>query len=110
VQPKKLIRKLQSVVTPELIQKRYRGSRPLSGACYIVSEALYHLWGKASGYAPATIALENGTHWFLVKGNVIVDPTVSQFDYIPTYTNFHHRTFLTKQPSKRAQVLINRVS
>lgn len=53
------------------------------------------------------------THWWLQNKitNVIVDPTKEQ--YLPDKPPYHlgrGSGFLTKKPSKRAQIVINRVN
>jgi hypothetical protein len=84
---------------------------PLSGMCYIAAEALYHLDGGNTKYFIEVVKLPSGiTHWFLRKRNdySIVDITVEQFyDNPPDYSTAKRLTFLTKKPSKRAQVLID---
>lgn len=93
---------------------KYAGPHPLSGLCYTGAEALYHLLGGSGGtrYSPAYTRLSNGwTHWFLVHNNrnVVLDPTVGQFKDEPNYKGYTKAGFLTKQPSKRAQLVIDYV-
>ena len=90
----------------------------MRGNCYVASEALYHLLGgKAAGWKPMCIPKphiagrvtgKNDTHWFLKHSSgLIVDPTVSQFRrHPPDYSLARGCGFLTKQPSKRAVVLM----
>ncbi len=83
----------------------------MRGNCYVASEALYHLLGgKASGWTPMVMRTETDTHWFLKHTDgLIVDPTVGQFDAIPDYSLARGCGFLTKNPSKRAAELMERV-
>lgn len=83
----------------------------LRGNCYVASEALYHLLGgKAAGWKPMTLKHEGDTHWFLKHSSgLIVDPTVSQFDSPPPYERAVGRGFLTKEPSRRASELMQRI-
>lgn len=91
------------------------------GNCYVTCEALYHLLGgKESGWIPMCMRWEGDTHWFLMKvvvnsyayperhqrHAVIMDPTVSQFKTRPNYTLARAKGFLTKEPSRRARVLM----
>lgn len=85
------------------------------GCCYIATEALYHLWGKANGYTPMRVEYklncrETGMHWFLEQraSGLQVDITADQFKgRVPDYTAAIPTGFLTKQPSKRAQQIID---
>jgi hypothetical protein len=72
---------------------------------------LYHLLGgKASGWTPMRMRTETDTHWFLKHSDgLIVDPTVGQFDSIPDYSLARGSGFLTKQPSRRAAILMARI-
>jgi len=112
VLPSKFL-KLTSKLDDSLLKPKYRGvegSTPVTGHCYIVSEALYHLWGKEEGYTPRVLRCPDGdTHWFLQRGTNIVDLTVGQFKGdLPDYTQGRACGFLTKIPSKRAKILIER--
>jgi len=50
-----------------------------------------------------------GTHWFLRRYDKVIDPTVRQFKRTPLYSRGHGCGFLTRQPSKRAQIIIDRI-
>lgn len=101
----------------ECIRGSYRyNENPLTGLCYTFSEAIYHLsedplepWWVRYGYR------QHQTHWFLklAADGTIVDVTGSQFADMDAYAMYDHarrRAFLTKEPSKRAQVVIDLVS
>lgn len=80
--------------------------------CYIASEAYYHLnGGKAAGYTPMQGYHEGVSHWWLVneKGRVI-DITSGQFQTPVDYSKGRGRGFLTKNPSKRAQEILDAIA
>ena len=117
----KLIRKIQSVLRPELLSKKwqkyvkqYRLNK-YAGHCYYASEALYHLWGKSNGYRPRRVmvmSFDMGdqmiSHWYLQndKGKII-DITAKQFSNSVPYKDGKRAAFMTKTPSKHAKVLMN---
>jgi len=114
---KQYIKAIQNNLSADLLSKDWEGSIGLGGHCYVASEALYHLLNKS--YYPCILThkefpkgLSAGqTHWFLKNDkNEILDVTKSQFGktYIP-YELAKHCGFLTKQPSKRCQTLLNRI-
>ena len=107
------ILRIQGVLTEDLLLPRYKGSdNPLAGHCYAASEALYHLLGgKSAGYTPASMDVGGVTHWWIRgPGGEILDPTAAQFDFALDYGKGRGRGFLTRQPSKRAATIINRVT
>ena len=67
--------------------------------------------GHESGWVPQNVKHEGDQHWYLrhAKTGQILDPTASQFRTPVPYDQGRGRGFLTKQPSKRAQEVINRV-
>jgi hypothetical protein len=83
----------------------------MRGNCYVTSEALYHLLGgKDAGWTPQTIRHEGDVHWFLRHtSGIVIDATASQFKSPPDYSAARGRGFLTKQPSKRALLLMQRM-
>lgn len=96
--------------SPDLLGKNrvFDPSNPLAGHCYIMAEAAFHLIKGCKAYVFRT---DNDTHWFLRKGNKIIDPTYEQFqeERIP-YELGKGCGFLTKSPSKRAYELIKRAN
>jgi hypothetical protein len=103
---------VQFVLTDELRRAPWRGSpNPLAGHCYVASEAVWHMsGGTESGLTPQVIRHEGATHWYLRRSDgEIIDPTASQFQTPVPYEQGRGCGFLTKAPSKRAQVVINRV-
>ena len=116
-----LVGEIQGVLTPDLLRGQWKSkaSGGVSGHCYIAAEALYHmLGGKAKGYTPVVLShrtwpsgLDDGeTHWFIVSDDgEILDPTKDQFDTEIPYEVGKRTGFLTKHPSKRASIIIDRV-
>ena len=114
-----LIWSIQRQLTPDTLKQPWReravGEHRTFGHCYVVTEALYHLWGKNRGFKPAVVQVPEmqSTHWFLrnVAGEV-VDGTKEQFEMhgirIP-YENGKGCGFLTKEPSKRCQALLEKI-
>lgn len=121
--PSKLIAAIRAELGPHLVKKNYLKHRPKFasnswGCCYVASEALYHLWGKANGYTPMCLPYRvnremDGNHWFLEQraSGLQVDITSDQFnsDNHPYYIHAKPKGFMTKAPSKRAQIIIDGV-
>jgi hypothetical protein len=111
------IRKIQKALSPDLLRPAYqdRAKRhPVAGHCYSASEALFHfLGGKPAGLV-AFVARdhEGGTHWWLKdKDGNILDPTKAQYTAFgrqPPYATGRAVGFLTKKPSRRAQIVMQR--
>lgn len=105
--------------TCETCWKIYRRNRR-RGNCYVTVEALYHLLGgKRSGWKPMTVRHEGDVHWFLEKEVpdfnglrskfIRLDPTAMQFESTPPYESARGRGFLTKEPSRRAREMMQRM-
>jgi hypothetical protein len=107
-----ILEKIKNNLSDDLRKPQYQGHPNIYwGHCYIATEVLYYLWGKQRGYKPQVLKLDNGgTHWFLRKGCHIVDPTQKQFDMPVDYSKGKGCGFLTKMPSKRAVILLNRMN
>jgi len=106
---KKLLQVLRDNLSDDLRRKPWKGSRNrFSGHCYVACEALYHLTeGKLRPYF---IRHNNEPHWFLKDSNgKVIDPTKDQFKDTVDYSKGIAKGFLTKAPSKRAQILIWRI-
>lgn len=101
-----LCNKIKAALTPELVKPEYRGSHPLSGHCYVASEAFYHLVGGK----PMQMNHEEISHWFIKYDDQIIDLTVDQFESTPDYSQAKGRGFLTKKPSKRCQIVLDRIA
>lgn len=110
----KIVRRVQDSLSDDLRKPRYRGHENcLAGHCYVASEALYHLLGgHHSGWVPQTVQHEGGPHWYLKHkfSGAIVDPTATQFETPVPYDKGVGKGFLTRQPSKRTQVVLDRVA
>ena len=112
-----LIRLIVSQLTPDLLSAEWAASRregdhPLTGYCYVASEALFHLaGGVTSGLNVYRCPLPGGgSHWWLTdSGGRIIDPTAEQFSSPPPYSQGARTSFLSRKPSRRAASLIARV-
>ncbi len=114
---KDLSKKIGISLSPDLLKKNFRFDpmNPKAGHCYVASEALFFLAGKEAGYFPVRSKDDQGVvHWWLEnKYGEILDPTADQYfsvGRIPPYKTGRRGGFLTKKPSKRARILIRRVS
>lgn len=114
----KLIEIIKDSLSDDLLKPEYRkleNRHRTTGHCYIASEALYHLIGgkdRVSSYSGRDS--ENDTHWWLVDKvtGEIYDPTAEQYYHEnekPPYENGRPCGFLTRVPSKRCAVLLERV-
>ena len=67
----KAVRLIQSALTPDLLKGRWKQqTHPLSGYCYVASEALWHLLGKTDWKPVCATYTDKGgraTHWWLVN-------------------------------------------
>src|ERR1700675_3748337 len=121
-EPKRLIEKIKSVMSPNLRYPAWKTVRPISddpftGLCYTASEALYHLWGKDNGFVPYSIEVHvcvpgRGealvSHWYLSNGRVVIDATASQFPDPVDYRYGERCGFMTRTPSKRTREVMRR--
>lgn len=100
-------------LTDDLRRAPWRGnSNCLAGHCYVASEALWHLLGgPKSGYTPQAIRHEGSPHWYLKHKTTgkVIDLTSDQFATPVPYEKGVGKGFLTKEPSKRAQNVIDSV-
>lgn len=121
MKPSTLIRKIKTVLTPDLLKPAYRfmasETNPTAGHCYHAAEALYHLLGgNLKGWVPHRVRESDGmTHWWLKNRETgkIADPTADQYRSLgeePPYQLGRAGGFLTKRPSKRAHEIIRRVN
>lgn len=113
---KELERVVVSVLSDDLLRKPWvsmENKTPVTGHCYVACEAMHYcLGGKKSDWVPHFIRHEGMPHWFLknLKTGEIIDPTVSQFKKTPPYEEGKGKGFMTKKPSKRAQIVIERMN
>jgi len=107
---------IRKALTPDLLHEPYRSRvvskrcDPMTGHCYVASEAAYHmLGGKAAGWTPMFVQHEGSPHWYLrgPKGEVL-DITSSQFRSPVPYAKATAKGFLTREPSARARTVIER--
>jgi hypothetical protein len=106
-----VVHAVQGALDDSLRRAPWKGSSdPMAGHCYVAAEAVYHmLGGKASGYTPMFIRHEGSPHWYLRnKSGKVLDPTASQFHTPVPYDQGKGKGFLTSEPSKRAQTVIER--
>lgn len=106
---------------PYVRQDCLRGSyrrpsrNPLAGMCYTASEAIYHL--SEDPLVPYCVRYgraQDATHWYLrhAETDQIIDVTASQFpavDFYAMYDKGRRRAFATKEPSKRARRILDRI-
>lgn len=120
------IRRVQKALGPELLSPDWRAKNlvsgnPLVGHCYVAAEALFHrLGGREAGWQSFMLnhALwpqgcdEGETHWFLKhRSGMVADPTAGQYEGQPiAYEQGRACGFLTKQPSRRAAVVLERIA
>jgi hypothetical protein len=110
-----LIKRIQENLRDDLLNPKYKKlrtkkSHKFFGHCYVATEAFYHFYGKKHGYKPQVIRIGDKTHWYLRKGNEIVDITKEQFNFQINYDLGRGCGFLTKKPSKRTQWLIDNIN
>ena len=113
------IQKLRTAIvaelSPDLLKPQYlrmENRNRFTGHCYVASEALFHLrGGRRSGLIPQVIRHEGGVHWYLKRESDgrIFDLTARQFQSPVPYSEGRGCGFLTRKPSKRAQILLRRV-
>lgn len=110
-----LSRAIVAELSPDLLAARYKrvpNANKFTGHCYVASEALFHFrGGSASGLVPQVLRHEGGTHWYLKdsKSGRVYDLTAEQFKSSPPYEMGRGCGFLTRKPSKRAAMLMERV-
>lgn len=101
---------------PDLRRKGYAHmANPLAGQCYAASEALFHL--SEDPLKPQVVRYGNKaheTHWYLRHGvtDKVIDLTGSQFPDYNLYRLYDMGRgcgFMTKEPSKRAQAILDRI-
>jgi hypothetical protein len=113
----RVIARIQKALSPDLLSKDYRAraqKHPLAGHCYTASEVLFVVLGGKRKGLMAQVARDpaGGTHWWLKdKSGRILDPTHEQFTAFgktPPYAAGRGVGFLTKKPSRRARIVMQR--
>jgi hypothetical protein len=103
-----LVKIVQGALTDDLRRHPWKGnSNPLAGHCYVASEVIFHLM---PGLKPMFIRHEGQPHWFLMNGSEVIDPTASQFETPVPYSMAKGKGFLTKTPSRRARLVMEKIS
>jgi len=102
-----LIARIQAALSPDLLKPGYEHAHPLGGHCYVASEALWHLTGCVLHVYRARDP-QGITHWWLQDGDKIIDPTAAQYT-TPPYEQGRRAGFLTKNPSRRARILMEKL-
>jgi len=109
---------IRSNLTPELLKPQYRienSINPMFGHCYVASEVLYHMIKDSGNYSACCARDERGVvHWWIVDNETskIYDTTSDQYysrGLVPPYSNGKKTGFLTKDPSKRALIVMQKM-
>ena len=94
------------LLKPEYL--KYENKNNYTGHCYVATECYYHL--NSNKHFVYHIKHEDSTHWFLKdEYDNIIDLTSGQFKTNVPYENAKRGYFLTKYPSKRTKILIDKV-
>lgn len=111
-----LLKKIRKNLTDDLLKPKYRLLKRRTnsaGHCYVATEALYYSLSEnqRNYYKPYYLKVDGITHWYLMNDdlNDILDPTYDQFEEIIDYSSGVRAGFLTKTPSKRTLILLNRI-
>jgi len=106
-----IVAAVRASLSDDLRRREYRGDpNPVRGHCYVASEAIYHLGGRAAGYEPARVEHEGQMHWFLIGAGGVLDATADQFATPVPYARARRNAFRHPEPSARARVLMTRVT
>lgn len=103
---------IRAALTADLVKAEFRDNpRPMAGHCYVASEAYFHLaGGKQAGWKAVGLEHEGAQHWWLEnQARQVRDLTGEQFLTPVPYEQGRGRGFLTREPSRRAQIVIARV-
>ncbi len=111
------IGKIKNSLSPDLLKTEYRvanENNPMFGHCYVATETLYHLM-DSDDVKPCCGRDDDGiVHWWLEyrKSGKRIDVTAEQYlsvGKVPPYENGRGSGFLTKEPSKRARLVMDKV-
>lgn len=111
---KRLGERIAQALTPDLLSptwaQRATLAHPMTGHCYVASEAAFHLLGGFdSPWRPRVLRMGDITHWWLTDGTKILDITRDQFTDPVPYELGRPCGFLTRQPSRRARIVMSRL-
>jgi hypothetical protein len=110
-----IIKLISDNLSDDLLKPKYLiGERnKFTGHCYVATETLYHLLSEEDKkiYKPSILKINGDTHWFLknVLDNTVIDITKDQFNFTLNYNESKGCGFLTKKPSKRSIILLNKI-
>ena len=111
-----LIKLIVDSLSDDLLKPKYKSIKnrnKFTGHCYVATETLYYLIddNERINYIPARIKINDDNHWVLVnkETNEIYDITKNQFKFPIDYSKIRKCWFLTKTPSKRTLILLNRI-
>jgi hypothetical protein len=109
-----VISKIQNCLSRDLLNPEYqkivsKTAHPVTGHCYVATEAAFHLFGKKYGYYTYVRRYGSITHWWLQnEKSQIIDVTIEQVgDNYPYHEG--HKQNMQYTPSKRARKLIKRI-
>jgi len=103
-----LMNKIAEIIKMNLTDDLLKPGYKIGAHCYVASEVYcYYARGDVK---PMNMRHEGESHWFVLDNGQVVDLTADQFKSAPDYSKARGRGFLTKQPSKRAWILIDRVA
>ena len=94
----------------KLIEKHHK----LWGHDYASTEAFYHLMGGSDFYTPMVIKVNGDTYWYVRNNDTkaylyICDKELKDTKLNIDFSKGHGCGFLTKKPSKRTQIILNKV-
>ena len=123
-----LVERVRTALSADLLRGKWRklaiSGHPMTGHCYVATEALYHLLGgREGGWQPRMLSFDNDrdwgpggeSHWWLENADGRrIAATADQFATPVPYERGRHKAFVTNarlgaNPSGRAQTLIDRV-
>jgi hypothetical protein len=110
LEPAEAVEIVRPHLTQDLLKPKYRGKPdPMAGHCYVASEVLRYLLGDK--WLSMFIKHEDDSHWFLRHSETgeVLDMTESQFETPVPHASGRRQAFLTKKPSKRARIVIDRI-
>lgn len=99
------LRKMGEKHLKQPYKTQWTPERPTTGYCYVVTEMVYHCLAPR-GSKSYVLKTEDINHWFIRQPNgQVIDLTADQFDIPLQYEKGKPQAFLTKNISKRGQIL-----
>ncbi len=100
------LRQMGNKYVKPLYRAQWTPERPTTGYCYVVAEVVYHYLAPKGSRPYVMKTGDRETHWFIKDPNgKVIDLTADQFDDPLDYSKGKPANFLTKQISKRGQIL-----